>query len=89
MKCRESGKLLGGDELFRIMPSYSIMAYFLTKPNLDVVRDDEWLWKTYVKLHGIEKEEEFPVQMKARLTWLYNKEVSEGYEALMKKYPMA
>lgn len=82
-------RLVSIDDLFLIRPSYSLMAYFLTKPNLDVIRDDDRLWKHYVNLNGIENESEFPVCMRDRLTFLFSKEISDGYEQIMKNYPMA
>ena len=89
----EDSHLVGEYDLFYVRPSYSVMAYFLTKPHLDVINDDNKLWKHYVAVMGYKhtqaNEGEFPVQMRARLEFLFSKEVANEYEALMKEYPMS
>lgn len=91
----EHKNLIVKNDLFWLRPHYSLMAYFLTKPHLDVVSDDGKLWKHFVELYPGDKldlvhEEkcELPIQMKARLEFLFNKEISEDYERIMNKYPM-
>ncbi len=82
----------GSYDLFYVKPAYSLMAYFLTKPHLDVVNDDSKLWKHYTAVNSFKHIEanpdEFPVQMRARLEFLFSKEVAKEYETLMKEYPM-
>ncbi|MEK6829771.1 MAG: hypothetical protein AABY15_06645 [Nanoarchaeota archaeon] len=85
------GRLISKD-LFQVKPCYSMMAYFLTKPHVDVINDDSKLWKHYVAIHGVDyidaNPNEFPVSMKQRLEFLFSKEVSEEYENIMKEFQM-
>jgi len=88
----EGAQIIGEYDLFYVKPAYSIMAYFLTKPHLDVVNDDSRLEKHYKAVTGWKHMEanpdEFPVSMKERLEFLFSKEVAKEYEALMKEFPM-
>ena len=79
-------------DFFVVRPSYSIMAYFITAPTVDVIEDDAKLWKHYVEEYRPETDEElnnvFPVCMKDRITFLFGIEVSDMYEKLMKDFPI-
>jgi hypothetical protein len=88
----EGAQIIGEYDLFYVKPAYSVMAYFLTKPHLDVVSDDRKLEKHYKAVtsykHMEANEGEFPVSMKKRLEFLFSKEVAKDYEAIMKEFPM-
>ena len=78
-------------DLFFVAPTYSIMAYFLTAPHVDVIQDDERLWKHFVSVCGPETEEEraaFPVCMRDRFVYLWSEEVASMYETMMNDFPM-
>lgn len=83
---------VGNYDLFVLKPQYSVMAYFLTKPHIDPVNDDDKLWKHYVAVNGhkhvTDNEDEFPVSVRDRLTFLFGEEVANDYENLMNEYPM-
>lgn len=78
--------LVDKDKLFFVKPYYSLMFYIITAPSLDVIHDDDRLWKHYVAINGINHKDKFPVQMKARLTFLFNKEVTDDYEFILHNY---
>jgi len=88
----EGARIIGQYDLFYVKPAYSLMAYFLTKPHLDVVNDDSKLEKHYKAVVGYQHIEanpdEFPVSMKERLEFLFSKEVAKDYEKMMKEVPM-
>lgn len=79
------------DKFFQVRPTYSLMAYFITAPHVDVVSDDDKLWKHFVELYKPTEAEmqAFPVSMRDRLTFLFGKEASDMYEAVMKDFPMS
>jgi hypothetical protein len=89
----EDSQIVSEYDLFHVKPAYSIMAYFLTKPHLDVISDDRKLEKYYKAVtshkHMEANEGEFPVSMKQRLEFLFSKEVAKEYEAIMKEFPMS
>lgn len=82
----KQGRYAGSYDLFYVRPHYSIMAYFLTKPHVDVISDDSKLEKHNKTVNG--EEAEFPVSMRERLEFLFSKEVSQEYEAIMKEFPL-
>lgn len=84
----EHKHLIVRNDLFMIKPSYSLMYYILTKPNLDVINDDSLLWRHYVTMFGVKNKDEFPVCMKDRLTFLFNKEISDDYERILNDFPL-
>lgn len=92
-KYSENSQIISEYDLFNLRPAYSIMAYFLTKPHVDVLNDDSRLEKHYRAVtsfkHIETKPNEFPVSMKKRLEFLFSKEVARDYEAIMKEFPMA
>ncbi len=94
-KPTDDGWIISQGNLFVVKPCYSLMAYFLTKPHIDPIVDDQKLWKHFVSIVGAKnidegehKEKEFPVSVRDRLTYLFSKEVSDEYAAIMKEFPL-
>ena len=76
-------------DFFKVKINYSLMAYFLCKPHVDVVSDDDKLYKFYNRISGCKEDQsEFPVSVKDRFTFLFSEEVSNEYERIMKEYPI-
>lgn len=82
----ENQQWLCNRHFFKVLPCHFLMYTFITWfPNLDVVADDKRLWDHWVQFHkiGDRSIDDLPVQMKARLTYLFSQEVSDMYEELM------
>lgn len=79
----EGGKLIFTKDLFRFKPSYTMMAYFVTAPTVDVIIDDYRIEQHYKYIGDFKKE--LPVQMKARLEFLFGKDIAIDYEKLFNK----
>lgn len=76
-------------DFFKVKIHYSLVAYFLCKPHIDPVTDDEKLYKFYNRISGCKEDQsEFPVSVKDRLTFLFSEEVSKEYERIMNEYPI-
>lgn len=79
-------------DLFSVKPQYSIMYYFLTKPTVDVVSDDDKLWKHFVHIHkafNYDLDNTLPVSVKDRLIFLFNKDIAKKYENLLNNFSIA
>lgn len=78
------------DKLFFVKPHFSVMAYVIVAPYIDPVSDDDKLWKHWVNVkRNDQSDDEFPVSVKDRLTFLLGKDISTEYERIMNKYPLS
>lgn len=86
---KKDGVLYDMDSLFRVMPSYSLMFYILVKPHLDVLNDDDKLFKHFTEVYRSNTEEKFPVCMRDRITFLFNGDIAQDYEYILNNFPIA
>lgn len=76
------------DKLFYVKLCFSINAYFLTKPHVDVISDDEKIFKYYSKVSASTKLDNFPTSMKERMELIYGKEITTDYQYILKNFPI-
>jgi hypothetical protein len=77
------GKHVWTSDLFKVSPCYTLCVFFLTNPYIDAMADDALLWNHHVAVNGVTNEDNFPVQMRERLEFLFDNEVATMYEKLL------
>lgn len=91
MQTSKGGRLFFREGVFAPTLKHSIAGIIRCLPYLDAISDDDALYKTYYlcELNGDESllsDDNLPISVKDRITYLYNENVTAQYENLMNPF---